>query len=119
MYMEFAQLESFIVVLIAICGFIISLSGACAVVVKFWRYAHKDSEKNSVDIDTFKQWFASDKRRIEDLEKRQDRTEEMNKLQLKALVTLLSHVIDGNHTQPLKDVRDEIHSFLIEGKVKS
>ncbi len=118
MYMEFAQLESFIVVLIAICGFIISLSGACAVVVKFWRYAHKDSEKNSVDIDTFKQWFASDKRRIEDLERRQDRTEEMNKLQLKALVTLLSHVIDGNHTQPLKDVRDEIHNYLIEGKVK-
>ena len=32
---------------------------------------------------------------------------------LKALVTLMSHELDGNHTKQLGEVRDEIQNYLI------
>lgn len=112
--MEFAELQSFVIVLLGICAAIASVSGACAAVVKFWRYAHKDTEKNTEEIGEFKRWLASDKHRIEDLEEKQDEMDRMNKLQLKALFTLLGHEIDGNHTKQLAEVRDEINTYLIE-----
>lgn len=112
--MEYAQLEDFVVVLLGICALIAAISGACAAVVKFWRYAHRDTDRNSEDISEFKTWFASDKHRIETLERKQDDAEEQNKLMLKALVTLLGHEIDGNHTRQLGEVRDEIQNYLIE-----
>ena len=38
----------------------------------------------------------------------------MNRLQLKALFSLLGHEIDGNHTSQLADIRNEINNYLIE-----
>ena len=112
--MEYAQIQAFFFVLLTICGGVITIAGVVAVLVKFWKWAHKDTEKNSEDITEFKAWLASDKRRIEELESRQEESEKMNKLQLKALFTLLGHEIDGNHTTQLAAVRDEINTYLIE-----
>ena len=112
--MDFSQLQSFVAVLLGICAAIAAISGACAAVVKFWRYAHRDTDKNTEDISEFRAWFASDKRRIETLEKQQEEADRMNKLQLKALFTLLGHEIDGNHSEQLCAVRDEINTYLIE-----
>lgn len=100
-------------VLLGICGSIITISGMVAVIVKFWKWAHKQSDDNATTLNEVETYLASDKRRIESLEKRQNQTEEMNKLQLKALVTLLGHEIDGNHTSQLIEVRDEIQTYLI------
>ena len=112
--MEYEAIQAFFTVVLAVCGGIVCIAGACAAVVKFWRWAHKDTEKNTEDIDSFRSWLASDKRRIEEIEKRQDEAERMNKLQLKALFTLLGHEIDGNHTDQLQKVRGEINEYLIE-----
>lgn len=112
--MEYTALQTFITVLLAICGGVVGIAGAVAVVVKFWKWAHKDTERNSEEITEFKRWLASDKHRIEDLEEKQDEMDRMNKLQLKALFTLLGHEIDGNHTKQLAEVRDEINTYLIE-----
>ena len=112
--MEYTALQTFITVLLAICGGVVGIAGAVAVVVKFWKWAHKDTERNSEEITEFKRWLASDKHRIEDLEEKQDEMDRMNKLQLKALFTLLGHEIDGNHTKQLAEVRDEINVYLIE-----
>lgn len=112
--MEYNALQTFITVLLAICGGVVGIAGAVAVVVKFWKWAHKDTERNSEEITEFKRWLASDKHRIEDLEEKQEEMDKMNKLQLKALFTLLGHEIDGNHTKQLAEVRDEINTYLIE-----
>ena len=109
----FEQIQDFGMVLLGICALITAISGASAAVVKFWRYAHKDTDQNSQDIDEFREWFKSDKRRIQALEDKQDEADKRSKLQLKALFTLLSHEIDGNHTAQLAAVRDEINEYLI------
>lgn len=110
----FAQLESFVVVLLAGCALIAAISGACAAVVKFWRYAHRQSDETAHDMEDVKTYLASDKRRIENLEAKQDEAEAQNKLMLKALVALLGHEIDGNHVDRLAGIRNEIQEYLIE-----
>lgn len=111
--MEWGDLESFVMVILGICAMIAALSGACAAVVKFWRYAHKQSEENAATLNQVETYLASDKRRIEALEKKNDIIDEQQKLQLEALVMLLGHEIDGNHTKNLIDVRDKIQQYLI------
>ena len=112
--MEYEALQAFVGVLLAGCAAIVCISGMVAAVVRFWKWAHKDTDKNTEDIGEFRRWLASDKHRIEDLEEKQDQLDRMNKLQLKALFTLLGHEIDGNHTVQLEEVRKEINNYLIE-----
>ncbi len=111
--MDFADLQAAWLVMMGLCGAIITLGGAIAVCVKLYSWARKPTEDAQSVLEEHDTWFAADKRRIEALEKRQDEADEMNRLQLQALVTLLGHEIDGNHTSQLKEVRDEIQMYLI------
>lgn len=112
--MGYEAIQTAMTVLLAFCAGVVGISGAVAVVIKFWKWAHKDTDRHTEEIGEFNKWLASDKRRIENLESRQDESERMNKLQLKALFTLLGHEIDGNHSAQLAEVRDEINTYLIE-----
>lgn len=114
--MEFSDIQSFMFVLLSACAAIVAVAGASAAVVKFWRYAHRQSDENSNTLEEHEAYLASDKKRIERLEQKQDKADEQNRLILKALVRLMSHELDGNHTQELEEVRNEIQDFLIEGK---
>lgn len=112
--MEFEHLQAFMMVLLGACALVVAVSGAAAAVVKYWRFAHKQSDENTGDIRELKEMFSSTKTRVDVLERRQDVLDDMNKLQLKAMVMLLGHEIDGNHTAQLRDVRDEIQKYLIQ-----
>lgn len=107
------QLETFVTVLLWLCGAVVAIAGAVTVVVKFWKWAHKKSDENAVTLVEIETYLASDKRRIEKLETNQDESDAQNKLILKAVVALMSHELDGNHTQQLGEVRDEIQDYLI------
>ena len=108
------ELQIFATVLISVCGGVVAISGAVAAVSKFWRYAHKKSDENSATLADVMECLAKDKRRIEDLEQAQAEADKQNKLILKAVVSLMSHELDGNHTAQLTKTRDEIQAYLIE-----
>ena len=112
--LAFEQLQTFVLVLLAICAFITAISLAVSAVVKYWKFAHQQSDENTAMLKDVETYLSSDKRRIEHLEENQETFREENKLMLKALFTLLSHEIDGNHTDQLMAVRDEINIYLIE-----
>ena len=112
--MEFSDVQTFFAVLIGFCVAVSAIAGACAVVSKFWTWAHKQSDVNATTLEVHENYLASDKQRIERLEEKQDSAEEQNKLMMKALVMLMSHELDGNHTKQLGDVRDEIQTYLSE-----
>lgn len=112
--MEYSALQTFITVLLAICAGVVCIGGAAAAVVKFWKWAHKDTDSNTDRLDEHDNYLAADKRRIETLERNQDEAEKQNKLLLKAVVALMGHELDGNHTTQLEDVREEIQTYLIE-----
>lgn len=117
--MEYEAIQAFFTVILAICGGIVCIAGACTAVVKFWRWAHKDTDKNTDTIEEFMTWFASDKRRIEELERKQEGMIEINKIQLQALRAILQHEIDGNnHSDDLKRSLDDIDKYLVDKSVK-
>lgn len=107
------QIEGFIAVWMWICAFVASTAGLVAVVAKFWQWAHKTSDDNASKLEDVDTYLKSDKRRIEALEKSQEEMEKQQRLQLKALFTLLGHEVDGNHTAQLIEVRDEINEYLL------
>lgn len=100
-------------VLLSGCAAIVAISGAAASVVKFWKWAHKQSDENAQSLGDVMTLLASDKHRIEKLEKKQIEATEQNKLMLEAIVALMSHELDGNHTKQLTEARDDIQAYLI------
>lgn len=110
--MEFAQIQAFLFVLMSICGGVVAVAGASAVVVRIWKLVHKDTEKNTEDISEVMKFLASDKRRIEVLESDQDEMKAQNKMLLKGVYALMCHELDGNHTTQLTESRDEIFDYL-------
>ncbi len=108
-----AQLQGFSAVWLYVCAFIAATSGATAAVVKVWRYAHRATDEHTDHLSEIDSYLDSDKRRIESLERRQDSMAKEQKMQLRALMTIMSHFLDGNHTSQLQEVRDDINSYLI------
>ena len=108
-----SQIEGFIAVWLWICAFVAATAGLIAVVTKFWQWAHKQTEENQSTLDDVMKWLASDKHRIEDLETSQAEMDKQNKLLLKAIVSLMSHELDGNNTRQIAQTRDEIQDYLI------
>ena len=138
--MEYVQLQTFVFVLMSICCGIVSIGGAAAAVVKFWKWAHKDSDKNTEDIEALKSeyeqairemkeasanaereymtWFASDKRRIEGLETDFEDISDQNFLLMQAVVAIMDHQLDGNNTDKLEEAKNDVDKYLLEN-VKS
>ena len=112
----FMQLESAWAVFMGVCAAIIAVGGAVAIIVRLYNWQRKPSRENQEALETFETYLASDKRRIETLECRQEETSVQNKMMLRALVTLLGHEIDGNHVDKLTEVRDEIEDYLYDAK---
>lgn len=111
---SYEQLEAFGFVWMQICAVATVTGGVVALIAKIYRWLRKPAEDNAVSINKLVDSIAVDKRRIEVLEKRADAQEEESKLVLKALMQLMSHEIDGNHTAQLAAARDDIQRFLIE-----
>ena len=114
--LAFEQLQTFVLVLIAICTFIGVISLAVNAVVRYWRFAHQQSDENTETLKNLETYLAADKRRIERLEENYEKNDAQNKLILRALNRMLTHEIDGNDVDQLKAIRDEIHNYLIEKK---
>lgn len=138
--MEYAQLQAFVFVLMSICGGVVGVAAAIAVVVRFWKWAHKDTDKNTEDIEALKakyesdinalkaeyeqaakeqlSWFASDKRRIESLEADFDEISDQNYLLMRADVAIMDHLLDGNNVEKMQEARDEVDDYLFKNMKK-
>lgn len=97
----------------AICGLI---TGVAAVIALIMKIVHKAKEPGreqddrihalEIDVEQLKKWAGNDKKAIADIE-------EGNRVTQTALLALLSHAIDGNNTQELKDAKKELNSYLV------
>ena len=59
------------------------------------------------EVETYRAFFANDKRRL-------DLIEEGSRVTMRAILALLSHGIDGNDVEGLKTAKNEIQQYLIE-----
>lgn len=112
-------------VILSICGGIVTISAAVSIGFKIRDHFKKPNieqneeiaklKKKTADLEDaqramrveFMQFFKNDKNRL-------DAIEEGNRYMQRAMLALLSHNLDGNHTAQMEKARDDLHDYLIE-----
>ena len=97
------QFKDFIVVTLAILALIV-LVGNVFKTIKDWRKPHDSMDKWKEDVD---RKLNNDNRRIESIET-------ADKVICRGILALLSHEINGNSIDKLKDSQKEITDYLID-----
>ena len=112
-------------VVLAVCGAIITVSGAITVIVNF---VHKAKEPNKIQneridkleeavetingrLDRGDRHFLSDAERMSALEREVKTT---NKVIIESLQALTSHAIDGNNVEQLKQSKKSLDDYLLD-----
>ena len=89
-----------------ICVGITTLGGAGAIVIsiiKWWQKPDKDRDEM---LNEHEKKLNNDHKRLMELE-------ESNKIMMQSMLALMSHAIDGNHIEDLKQARDDLQKYLI------
>ena len=111
-------------IILAICGAIITISGAIAIIVKAVDKAKAPNKKQDERIDALEaevkkinerlqlgnERFQSDSERVDALENQMKAT---NKVIIESLQALTAHAIDGNNIQELKDAKKGLDDYLL------
>lgn len=92
---------------------IITIGGAGAIFVGLYRWAKKPDINRDEKIKEHDSKLDNDFRRINDLERKQAETDEALQIMMKSMLALMTHAIDGNHTDELKRARDDMQEYLI------
>ena len=116
--MEFSNLtfESFIgagVVLLILAGAYSTIMSAIKTHREEKKLKNSPIEKLEEIVKQHEQFLASDKVRIERLEKDAKTNQNENRLMMRMLLALTRHAIDGNNIADLKDMRDEVNDYLV------
>lgn len=93
---------------------VITLGGAGAIFVGLYRWFKKPDINRDEKIKGHDEKLDNDNRRLNELEKKQVETEEALQILMKGMLALMTHSIDGNHTEELEKARDDMHEYLIK-----
>ena len=105
-------------IILAICGAIITISGAVTVIIKMIDKAKEPEKTQNTRIETLERKYAAIHSEFE-MYKKSNKSEveqlkEGNKVTQRAILALLSHSIDGNNEEQMKKARDDLNKYLIE-----
>ena len=98
------EIQTFFVVLLAICGAITTLGG----VINLFLNWHKQSRITRHDEE-----LKDHETRIRDLEEKTKDQDGFIKVLCNSILALVSHEISGNSTEKLVDAQKELQDFLI------
>ena len=98
------EIQTFFVVLLAICGAITTLGG----VINLFLNWHKQSRITRHDEE-----LKDHEIRIKDLEEKTKDQDGFIKVLCNSILALVSHEINGNSTEKLKDAQKELQDFLV------
>lgn len=91
------------------------VGGACAVLYKLIKPLIAVVQKDKTDRGVFEERInIIEQNQSNDVE-RFERQEELAKVQLKALLSLVNHMIDGNGIDGMKKIRNELQDILVNG----
>lgn len=98
------EIQTFFVVLLAICGAITTLGG----VINLFLNWHKQSRITRHDEE-----LKDHETRIKDLEEKTRDQDGFIKVLCNSILALVSHEINGNSTEKLMDAQKELQDFLV------
>lgn len=91
---------------LAMCGSIATIAGAAAVIYAIYKKAKQPDTERDETLAKHSELLDNDNRRLKELE-------DSNKIIMQSMLALMSHAIDGNHTEDLKQARDDLQKYLI------
>ena len=94
-------------IFLAICGSIITVGGAGAIIVKLITKYRKPDKDRDETMKKHQEMLDNDNKRLKELE-------EGNKVVMQSLLAIMSHLIDGNHTEELKKSKEMVQEYLIK-----
>lgn len=107
--------------LIAICGVIVAVGGAAAVLYKLIKPLLKPLEKLDERIDALEkrnsectEYFTHDKERLDEHDELLKAQAEDTKIIMKSIALLMVHAETGNHTGEVRAGRMELEEYLID-----
>lgn len=107
------MLEEIWSVIQVLCAGIIAVGGAAGIFVGLYKWWKKPDVSRDEKLKGHDEKLDNDNRRLNELEKKQAKTEQDLEMIMTALSALMTHAIDGNHTEELKKKRDDMQEYLI------
>lgn len=95
------------------CAAFGTIAGAVVIVIKIVGYFKKPGKDRDEDIKRHSEMLDNDNKRLKELEESRKEQEETNKVIMKSLLAIMSHAIDGNHTEQLKKAKADLEEYLI------
>ena len=89
-----------------LCTGIITVGGAGAIIASIYRWSKNPDKERDEKLKKHSEALDRDNKRLRELE-------ESNKIIMQSMLALMSHELDGNHHEELKQARDELQSYLI------
>lgn len=100
----FNEVQTFFVVLLAICSALITMGGAFNVISNWKKQSKVEKHENKIK---------DHEERIKKLEDKTKEQEGFIKVLCNSILALVSHEINGNSLDKLKDAQKELQDFLI------
>ena len=91
---------------LAMCGSVATIAGAGAIVYKIYKSAKRPDTERDEALSRHQEMLDNDNKRLKELE-------ESNKIIMQSMLAIMSHEIDGNHVEDLKQARDDLQKYLI------
>lgn len=93
-------------IFLTLCGAIMTVGGAWAIVKNIRDKAKEPDEERDETLKKHGEMLDNDNRRLKELE-------EGNKVIMQSMLALMSHELDGNHTEQLRKAKDDLEQYLI------
>lgn len=105
--------------LTAACGLVITVWAVVGIVAKILEIRRKPDKEQNAKIQEHEKWLERHDRKFEEYDRffqkdkeRLDSIDSSNRVTQKALLALLSHAINGNDIESLKEARDSLETYL-------
>ena len=66
----FEHLQAFFIVVLGFCALVAAIAGLVTAIVRYWKFAHRQSDENAEDLKDVMEYLKNDKERILFLEER-------------------------------------------------
>ena len=91
---------------VAMCGSFATVAGAVAIIYNIRQKAKQPDTERDEALSKHQEMLDNDNKRLKELE-------ESNKIIMQSMLAIMSHEIDGNHVEDLKQARDDLQKYLI------
>lgn len=93
-------------IFVTFCGSLVTIGGAGALITKYIDKRKKPDTMRDAVLAEHEEYLKRDNERLAELEA-------SNKIIMKSLLAIMTHELDGNHTEQLSEAKRNIENYLI------